>query len=193
MVLLARLAFIALIPLGIFLLIKAIKILRASFFGDVIAEAKLAQKLVALAIPEEGLYAIWLRGSKSQVLSAEGFRPVIRENATQRYVPLDSTIGRVHASDSNGFRMKLFTFPASPGNYTLDTGELPKVPTISGALTRFFTGRPIDPAEFVAQVRKTEPAIYGIFGILLCIVSGFLIIGGIIFTTLADKIINAGH
>ncbi|MGI4865789.1 MAG: hypothetical protein ACRYFZ_17835 [Janthinobacterium lividum] len=193
MVLLARLAFIALIPLGIYLLIKAIKLIGASFFGAFIAEAKLAQKLVGLAIPEEGLYVIWLRGSKSQVLSIEGFQPTVWENSTRLLVPLDATIGRMQASDSDGFRMKVFSFSASAGSYTLDTGELPKVPAVSGAVMRFFTGQPIDPGTFVVQVRKTKPAIYGIFGILLCIVSGFLIIGGIVFATLADQIINVRH
>jgi len=191
MVLLARLAFIALIPLGIFLLIKAIKLIRASFFGDIIAEAKLVQQLVALAIPEEGLYSIWLRGSKSQVLSVEGFRPTIWENTTRLLVPLAATIGRMQASDSDGFRTKVFSFSASAGSYTLDVSELPTVPTVSGAVARFFTGKPIDPATLVVQVRKTKPTFYGVFGILLCIVSGFLLIGGIVFAIVIGEIINA--
>ena len=191
MVLLARLAFIALIPLGIFLLVKAIKLIRASFFGDIIAEAKLAQKQIGLAISEEGLYSIWLRGSKSQVLSVEGFRPTVWENSTRRLLPLDATIGRMQASDSDGFRMKVFSFSASAGSYTLDTGELPKVPTVSGAVARFFAGKPIDPSTFVVQVRKTAPTIYGVFGILLCIVSGFLLIGGIVFASVIGEIIHA--
>jgi hypothetical protein len=176
MLILIRLVFAALVPLGIFLLVKAIKLLRGSFFGNIIAEARLGG-LVELVVAKAGLYAIWLRGRRAQVyaLSSKTFRPAIWENATRELVPLHATLGRTHG---DGYREKFYTFEVPAGRYTLDLSG----PSQAG-----------DVAGLVVQVRETTPTYYGVAGILLCIVSGFLIIGGIVLASLAGEIVNANY
>jgi hypothetical protein len=182
MLILIRLAFGALVPLGIFLLVKAIKLLQASFFGKVIAETLLAgpSQLVELAVAEAGLYAIWLRGRRAQVyaLSSKVFRPIVWEYTTRKLVPLSATLGRTQASDGDGYREKFYTFEVPAGRYTLDLSGPPPAGDMAG---------------LVVQVRQTTPFFYGLAGILLCIVSGFLIIGGIVLASLAGEIVNAHH
>jgi hypothetical protein len=179
MLILIRLAFGALVPLGIFLLVKAIKLLRGSFFGSVIAEARLGgpPQLVELAVAKAGLHAIWLRGRRAQVygLNNKTFRPAIWEDTTRELVPLHATLGRTQASDGDGYREKFYTFEVPAGRYALDLSGLPLAGDVAG---------------LVVQVRETTPTYYGVAGILLCIVSGFLIIGGIVLASLAGEIVN---
>jgi hypothetical protein len=193
MVLFVRLVFVALVPLGVFVLVKAIKLIRATFFGDIVAEAKLSQEQADLLLPVEGLYAIWLKGGRLQVPAVQSLRPAIWEKTTKVLVQLDPTVGLVRAHGSEGYRVQLFTFSAPAGSYTLDMGELPAAGKSSGALASLFSSNASDPSTLVAQVRATKPFYYGVLGILLCVVSGFLLLGGIIGSILADKIVNGQH
>ena len=193
MVFLVRLVFVALVPLGVFVLIKAIKLIRVTFFGDILAEAKLSQQRVDLLLPAEGLYAIWLKGGRMQVPSGQSFRPTIWEKTTKAFVQLNPTLGQVRAHGSDVYRVQLFTFSAPAGSYTLEMGELPPVGKSAGALASLFASKASDPSTLVAQVRATKPFYYGVLGILLCVASGFLLLGGIIGSILADKIVNGQH
>jgi hypothetical protein len=57
-----RVLFFCMVPFGIFILVKTIRMLKGVFSGEVIAEIPFTQKEVKFEIVKPGIYAIWQKG-----------------------------------------------------------------------------------------------------------------------------------
>ncbi|MGF7082831.1 hypothetical protein [Mucilaginibacter sp. UYCu711] len=57
-----RILFFCLVPIGIYILVKTVRMLKDLFNGEVIAEIPFTQKEITLKISRPGIYAIWQKG-----------------------------------------------------------------------------------------------------------------------------------
>lgn len=57
-----RIFFFCLMPIGVYILIKGIKLIRGSFNGKLISETPYSQKIANFSVEEKGIYAVWQKG-----------------------------------------------------------------------------------------------------------------------------------
>lgn len=189
-----RIFLFALVPAGIFLLVKGIRLLSRSFNGEMIIEVPFTHKSTIFSIPGQGTYAIWQKGKIFQKTPANQFRPVIINTATNKEVPLSVSLLAPNTNNGSTGRMMMFSFQAEPGSYQLnlaDGSSISRVESvISDSISRVAGIRSVAPHEYFIQIRKSQPAIMTLLGLLLSLAGGIITIGGFVLGLLAGKLFN---
>lgn len=72
-----RILFFFLVPFGIFILVKTIRMIKGVFTGEVITEIPFTQKEVEFEISRPGVYAIWQKGQLFRKTPVDKFRPIL--------------------------------------------------------------------------------------------------------------------
>jgi hypothetical protein len=178
---LSRFFFFALIPLGVVVLILAIRLVKKSFAGNILSEIPFAQKVSFFRIKEPGVYSIWQKGPYFRKLPVDQFRPVIYNNVTEMKVPLFPSIFRPNSNDGTIFKMELFRFTTVPGMYRMELTEGSSISVVESFISRLFPAKKADLSQYFIQVRESQPFYFVIIGILLMCLSGFMMIGGLVF------------
>lgn len=180
--------FFGLIPVGVYVLIKAIKMMRRTFSGSIILEIPYSLKSSDFEISRTGVYSIWHKGHIFRKAPLDQYKPVIRNTLTNEEIMLIPSIFR--ANTNNGFtaRMELFRFSAPAGRYNMVLAEGSSISMFDRGITRLFPLKMVDYENYYIQVRESQPFYYMMIGILLLIIAGFFIIGGLVFGILADQL-----
>jgi hypothetical protein len=178
---LSRILFFSLIPLGVVLLILAIRLLKKSLAGSIMSEVPFAQKVSFFRIEETGVYSVWQKGPLFRKLPVDQFRPVIVNNVTEEKVPLFPSLFRPNSNDGHTFKMELFRFTAVPGMYRMELAEGSSISGLESFISRIFPAKNADLSQYYILVRESQPFIFVIMGILLLCLSGFMMIGGLVF------------
>jgi hypothetical protein len=177
----SRFIFFALIPIGVIVLILAIRLLKKSLAGKIISEVPFAQKVSFFRINEQGVYSIWQKGQFFRKLPVDQYRPVIFNNVTEEKVPLFPSLFRPNSNDGNTVKMELFRFSAGPGMYRMELTEGSSISGVESFIARIFPARKADLSQYYILVRESQPFFFVIIGILLLCLSGFMMIGGLVF------------
>jgi hypothetical protein len=178
---LSRFLFFALIPIGVVVLIMAIRLLKKSLAGNIISEVPFAQKVSFFRLKEPGVYSIWQKGQFFRKLPVDQFRPVVFNNVTEEKVSLFPSIFRPNSNDGTTFKMELFRFTTGPGMYRMELTEGSSISGVEKFISRIFPAKKADLSQYYIQVRESQPFIFVIFGILMLCLSGFMMIGGLVF------------
>jgi hypothetical protein len=176
----SRFFFFALIPLGVVVLILAIRLVKKSFAGNIISEVPFAQKVSFFRINESGIYSIWQKGQFFRKLPVDQFRPVIYNEKGDR-ISLSPSIFRPNSNNGITFKMELFRFTARPGMYRMELTEGSSISVVEGFVSRIFPAKKADLSKYYILVRESQPFYFVIAGILLMCLSGFMMIGGLVF------------
>jgi hypothetical protein len=177
---LSRFFFFALIPLGVVVLIMAIRLVKKSFAGNVLLEIPYAQKTAIFNIMEAGVYSIWQKGQFFRKLPVDQFKPVITNKATGETISLFPSIFRPNSNNGVTVKMELFRFSAVPGTYTLELVEGSSISGLERAISRIFPAKKADLSQYYILVRESQPFYYVIAGIILMCLAGFMMIGGLV-------------
>ncbi len=169
-----------LIPLGIFILLKAIRLVRTGFAGKVLLEIPFRQKSGDFEIPKAGVYAIWQKGEFFRKLPVDQFRPVITNLRTKEQIRLTPSIFRPNSNDGRMVKIELFRFNAEPGTYTMEIGPGSSISTLESFISKLFPVKKVNLDHYFLLVRESMPFYLFIAGILLLILGSFCIIGGIV-------------
>ncbi len=73
---LIRVLFFCLVPIGIYLLVVSIGLVRKGFGGKIIVELPFATRRVNFSIPKPGSYSIWQKAPLLQKVPVDAFKPV---------------------------------------------------------------------------------------------------------------------
>jgi hypothetical protein len=187
---LLRIIIFCLIPVGAFLLYKSIGLVRKSFSGDVLLELPFVQKSATFEITESGVYSIWQKGQYFKKLPVDKFKPVIYNEATKEKLSLFPSIFRPNSNDGSTVKIELFRFSAEPGKYSIDLVEGSSITKLESLLSSVFPAKKADINKYYILVRESQPFYYILIGVPLIAISGFLMIGGLVFGILADQIFN---
>lgn len=185
---LVRIVLISLIPLGAIVLFKAIRLIKKSFSGKTLLEIPFKQKSSTFFISEQGVYSIWQKGDMFKKLPVDKFRPVVTNLTTGEIPGLSSSVFRPNSNDGRIFKMKLFSFRASPGTYKLEITEGSSITGIERIISTLFPFKEVNLDNYFIQIRESQPFYITATGILLIIFSGIMMIGGLVFAILAEQI-----
>lgn len=169
-----------LIPLGALILLKAIRVVRNGFAGQVLLEVPFRQKTGDFEIKEPGVYAIWQKGEYFRKLPVDQFRPVITNIQTKEQIRLIPSIFRPNSNDGRMVKIELFRFSADPGTYTLEIGPGSSVSALEGFVSKLFSARKVNLDHYSLLVRESLPFYMFIAGLLLLLLGSFCIIGGLV-------------
>jgi len=186
-----RIIFFCLIPIGIFILIKIIRFVKKSFIGEIILEIPFTQKNARFVITKAGIYSIWQQGQYLRKMPVDKFSPLVQNELTMERVKLTPSVFRPNSNDGITFKMELFRFSASEGKYRIEITEGSSVSKIESIISSLVPAKMIDYDKYYIQIRESQPFYFVIIGILLLILAAFLIIGGLVFGILANQVFES--
>jgi hypothetical protein len=177
-VILLRILFFFLVPLGIFFIVKGIKLARKAFSGAILLEIPYSQRTGQFTIAIPGEFTIWQKGKFQKRGVATNLQPIIRHAATQQEVPIYRVRSQIYSNNGSVGRLQLFSFSARDGSYTLELSEGSGQPNLESFLTRVIPQKPLDLSKYFIQVSKRQPTYFIVFGVLLILLGAFATIGG---------------
>ena len=185
-----RVLFFCLVPLGIFILVKAIIMLRGVFSGKILAEIPLTVKEAKFEIIEPGVYAVWLKGSMFKRTPVDKFVLELFKEPMGQQVDLPGSLFSPYVNGFDSGRMEMNRFSAEVGSYCLKQVAGSQITGLEAFFTRLFPSGKVDYSKFFLQVRKSKPVYYIIAGIPLIMLSIACIFGGIISGIIAPVILT---
>ncbi|SDE87822.1 hypothetical protein SAMN05216464_110157 [Mucilaginibacter pineti] len=185
---LLRVLFFCLVPIGIFILVKTIRMLKGVFSGEVITEIPFTQKDVVFDIIRPGVYAIWQKGQLFRRTPVDKFKLQINKVPSGENVSLPRSFFSPHLNGMSTARMEMNRFSAQSGTYRLTIVEGSSVSVFEKIALSLFPAKPVDYSQYFIQVRESRPVYYMIAAIPLFVLSAFCMIGGLVAGFLAPQI-----
>ena len=184
-----RILFFCVVPVGIVILIKTIKMLKGVFNGRVIAEIPFTQKEILFDITMPGIYAIWQKGQLFKRTPVDKFRLELYEVSQSKTVSLQRSFFSPHLNGMDTGRMEMYRFSAERGSYRLVLVEGTSISVFENLLTKMIPAKPVDYNQYFIQVRESRPVYYIIAAIPLFTLSAFCMIGGLVAGFMAPDIL----
>ncbi len=182
-----KILFFTCIPIGIFLLVVGIKRVHRVFNTAMLAEVRMSEESVDFEIAEAGRYAIWVKAPAFQANHLDRIRPAIYNSDKRQEIELQHNFLRPRSNNGSTGQLKLFTFRAEAGSYTMKLVEgsslLIPLQGLAGSMLK-----EADTANCLFQVRKTTPPLYGLSGVLLIVLGAGGSIAGFVLGLLTEKI-----
>ncbi len=185
-----RILFFCLIPIGIFLLVKGIRLVQKSLGGTVLLEIPYLQKTGQFTVLKAGYFSIWQKGSLRKRTPINQFKPYIFNEQTNELLKLSFSLMRPQVKGFSVGRMAICSFFALPGNYRLELREGSSVSKLEGLLANVVPVGKIDLAKYFVQVRASQFFLFTFLAVILIVLGAFGIIGGLVLGLLADQMIG---
>lgn len=190
MIIYLRILFFCLIPIGIFALVKGIKLISKSFNGKVILEIPYSQESGKFSISKEGIYSIWQKGKLLKRTPIDKFRPHIYNELTNEELDISTSLLGLHYNDFSTGRMEIFTFHAPVGDYRVELKEGTSIAGLQNLITKLIPYESVDLTSFFIQIRESQSRVFTFLAIPIILFGAFGILGGFILGLLADQIIK---
>jgi hypothetical protein len=175
-------------PMGVFILIMAIRQLRKSFFGKILLEIPITQREVEIDSVDSGDYGIWQKGKLLKRTLFNGFDLQLVNAATGQAVSLHNSFFAPHVNSLDTGRIEWKRFNAPVGRYHLRLIEQTSHAASRGILSIFMSNNPVDYSQYWLQVRESQPAIFLIIAIPMIILSLACIFGGLVLAINAKEV-----
>ncbi len=175
-----RVLFFCLIPAGIYILVKTIRMLKCVFNGEVIAEIPFTQKEITFNIIRPGIYAIWQKGQLFRRTPVDKFQLKLTKLPSFEKVSLPKSFFSPYLNGMDTGRMEMNRFSAESGSYRLTVVEGSSVSIFEKIALSLFPAKPVDYSQYFIQVRESRPVYYIFAAIPLFTLSAFMIIGGLV-------------
>jgi hypothetical protein len=176
-----KILFFACIPVGIFLLIKGIKMALKAFNTKIFAEIKLSETSKDFEITQSGSFEIQIKAPAFKKSHLDKLKPAIYNRDKNAYISLHRSIVRSHSNSLSGIAtLKLFTFEAAAGNYKVEITEGSSLLPLEGGLQKFLPIKEANLSDCAFQIRESIPVLRLVAGILLTIAGGMISIGGLV-------------
>jgi hypothetical protein len=176
---LIRVLFALLVPIGIFLLVKGIKLLLKFTGAKTLLKIPIYQGLASFTVNKDGKYAIWQSGRKLQRVPITMKSPVITNQQTGNRIGIYNTLSRVYVNDGSNGRIQVFTFTANAGTYNLE------LPEATSNIELLYAGKALQTTSrteaYFLEIKEHKPAYLLVFSILIillaaaCTITGFIL------------------
>jgi hypothetical protein len=187
-IILIRILFFCLIPIGVFILVKGIKLTRKSFHGALLLEMPYLQTSGQFSVAEGGDFSIWHKAPLLKRTPLDQYKPHLYNSVTNEELPVSKSYSGMQTSDFSDGRMEIFTFVAPVGNYTLKLEDGTSLSGIQSVIANAVPSGNLDLSKHFVQIRKTQPQIFAFLAIPITILGAGGIIGGLVFGLLADQL-----
>jgi hypothetical protein len=174
-----RILFYGLMPMGVFILIMAIRQLRKSFFGKILVEIPFTQREAEIDIVS-GDYGIWQKGKLLKRTLFNRFDLQLVNVATGHTISLHNSFFAPHVNGFDTGRIEWKRFKVPIGRYHLRLIEQSSHTVSRGILSAFMPDRPVDYSQYWLQVRESQPAYSMIIAIPMIILAVACIFGGLV-------------
>jgi hypothetical protein len=179
-----RILTFCMVPLGIYLLVKTIRMLKKTFNGNILLDQPFEQKQASFHINSAENFAIWQKGQLFRKTPVGDFKlQVLDEKGST--VKLKPTGLNIHKNGWDTGRTQLKNFSAGAGTYTLKILDEPEEGLISRLLPNVLSTIPlpvksVDTGQYFIQIRESQPIYVFLLAIPLFTLSGFLMIIGFV-------------
>lgn len=183
-----RILFFTLVPIGLLILIKAVKILISASNGQVLLQLPYNDNIGAFTITKAGYHSIWQKGPILQKTPLAKFRPHIRNTVTGEVIPIHRSIMSPRSNSFSNGEMEIFTFHAPKGEYemSLVTGS-----SISSVLRLVGNALPLpdmDTSKYSLEVRESQSQFLTFLAIPMILLGVAGMAGGLVLGLIADQI-----
>ncbi|WP_114789605.1 hypothetical protein U0035_08695 [Niabella yanshanensis] len=185
-----RVLFFCLIPIGIFLLIKGIRLVGKSLSGTVLLEIPYLQKTGQFTVVKAGYFSIWQKGTLLKRTPVDQFRPYVYNELTNETLMLNFSLMRPQVNSFSAGRIQIATFRAEPGNYKLELGHGTSLSKWESLLANAVLFPKIDLTKYFIEVRTSQSPLFIFLAIPLILLGAFGIICGVVLGLLADQIVK---
>ncbi|QDW23376.1 hypothetical protein FFJ24_000425 [Pedobacter sp. KBS0701] len=186
-----RVLFFCLVPIGVFILVKAILMLKGIFNGEMIVEIPFTQKEVTFEISRPGIYAIWQKGKLFRRTPVDKFQLKLSKVSSGENISLPRSIFSPRLNGFDTGRMEMNRFRADIGSYCLNIVGGSSVSSFEKVVAGLFPAELFNYNEYFIQVRESRPMYDMVAAIPMFILAGFCIFGGIVAGITAPDIVAA--
>lgn len=177
---LIRILCFLLVPAGGYLLYFAIRMLRKTFAGRIIAEMPFSQQEMVFDIPEAGTYAVWLSGTLFSRSPVDKFELALTDHVSGVPVARAPSVLRPHVNGFDSARIEYLRFSAGPGRYRMTATEKAGKSWLERAVPLIAGTNKADDKNHSLQIRESQPVYFMLLSVFLLIVSLAGIIGGLV-------------
>lgn len=188
--LLLKILFFCLIPIGIFILVKAIQILSKTFNGKVLLEIPYLQGSGNFCVTKAGNFSVWQKGQMFKKTPIDKFRLHIYEKSIKEEIKLNPSFLRPQTNNFSTGRMEVFRFYAPIGNYEIEFGEGSNVSKLESLIGNIIPLESADLSKYFIEIRESQPQIITFLAIPMILIGIFGAVGGLVLGLLADQIIK---
>ena len=183
-----RIFLFILILIGIFIVFKAIKLLKNAFNGVKLLTLPYNDNLGHFTVSKSGVYAIWHKGPLFKKTPLTQFRPHILNTATDKEIKLNRSILSPRSNNFDTGRVELFTFKAEAGRYELKLIPGSSTSKFQAMIWAAIQLSDIDLSHYSIEIQKSQAQIFTILSIPLLLLGIASIVGGLVVELLAEKI-----
>lgn len=187
---LIRILFFCLIPIGIFILIKAIQLLRKAFNGKVILVIPYLQNGEQFSVTKAGNFSVWQKGQMFKRTPVDKFKLHIYEASTNEEINLNFSLLRPQTNNFSTGRMELYRFYAPVGNYKMEFREGSNISKLESAIGNIIPLSPADLSKYFIEIRESQSQLITLLAIPMLLVGVFGAVAGLVLGLLADQIIK---
>ncbi len=184
-----RLLFFGLVPIGIFIFIKGIRLIRKAFNGKVLLSIPYLQNDGQFSVTKAGQFSVSQKGPIFKRTPIDKFKMHIYETSTNKELKLQFSLLRPHKNDFSTARVELFRFYASEGNYKIAFKEGSNIPKLESVIGNIMPLPTVDLSKYFIEIRESQSQIITFLAILIILLGIGGAIGGFVLGLLADAII----
>ena len=177
-----------LVPIGIFILYKGVKLFRNAFTGQVLLELPYLDRMSYFTISESGIYSIWQKGPLLKKTPITKFRPQIRNTSTDQVINLSPSIMSPRSNNFSTGSMEIFTFAADVGDYQLNLVAGSSVSSFQEIIGDVLPFADMDLKKYVIEVRKSQSQLLTMLSIPIMLLGFACTLGGFVLGLLAEQI-----
>jgi len=187
---LIQILFFCLIPIGIFILIKAIQLLKKAFNGKIVLEIPYLQQGGRFSVTNAGNFSIWQKGPMFKRTPIDKFKLYIYEVSTKEELKLHFSLLRPHTNNFSTGRMELYRFYAPIGNYKIKFREGSNVSKLESLVGNIIPIQSVDLTKYFIEIRESQSQLMTFLAIPMVLLGVFGTVGGFVLGLLADQIIK---
>jgi hypothetical protein len=187
-----QILFFSCIPIGIFLFVKGIKMVRKFSNKNILMEMRLSDNSMDFAITKSGRYAVWVKAPVCKRNHLDKVKINIYNQNKQKYLKLWKNIFATQSNNGSVGQSKYLSFKAQAGNYKAELSEGTQLRIIERMLWVIY--QPIlrlkeaDINECFFQVRENTSPFYGLLSVLTIILGVGSAIAGFVLGLLTETI-----
>ena len=177
-----------LVPIGIFILYKGVKLFRSAFTGQLLLELPYLDRMGYFTISESGIYSIWQKGPLLKKTPIAKFCPQICNTSTNQVINLSPSIMSPRSNNFSTGSMEMFTFAADVGHYQLNLVAGSSVSSFQKIIGDVLPFADIDLKKYVIEVRKSQSQLLTMLSIPIMLFGFACTLGGFVLGLLAEQI-----
>lgn len=183
-----KILFFCLIPIGMLILSKGIKLLKKPLNGKVILSLPYSDKVGNFTIEKTGIYSIWQKGDLLKKTPINKFRPHLYDTAANKELILKPSIMSPRSNNFSTGQMEMFTFTAKAGDYELKLLSGSSVSKLQSVVGSAIPLAKIDPKNYFIEVRESQSQLLTLLSIPMMLLGLAGVIGGPVMGLLAEQL-----